>query len=186
MIPSINQAVLTQVLQELKEGNVRYCESMGFDQYELAHLSSLSVEEVLYLSNSAAHFLKISVNHDVLRQMLVQVHQTQQQQKLVDQSLALGASIALLHHYFGMSTVEVSARRRLLGICVRAGRNENPDEAAEHQVWHRWQEIKPDKLDSLEGLQAMLCVAEELSLSLTVVWNLVQQWEVPISQEEKE
>lgn len=177
MIPSINQAVLTHVVTQLKEGNVRYCESMGFDQYELIELSVLNLEDVLYLSNSAAQFLKVDINHVVLRQMLAQVRQVQTQQKLIEQALALGASIVMLNHYFGMTTTEVSARRRLLGMHVRAGRNENPDEATEHQVWNRWQELRTEKLDSLQGLKALMQVAEELSLSLTVVWNLVREWE---------
>lgn len=71
MMPTINQAVLSQVIQELKDGNVRYCEALGFDREELNELNSLTFEELMHLGNTSAQFLKITINHDVLRKMLI-------------------------------------------------------------------------------------------------------------------
>ncbi|AKE60080.1 DUF2857 domain-containing protein [Citrobacter farmeri] len=177
MMPTINQAVLSQVIQELKDGNVRYCEALGFDRDELNELNTLTFEELMHLGNTSAQFLKITINHDVLRKMLVQVRQEQKFQQFVGQAVQLGGSIALISHYFGISTAEISARRRLMGIHIRQGRNQAPDEAEEAALWKRWQEIKVDNLDSTQALEAMMQLAQERSLSLTVVWNLIRQWE---------
>ncbi len=76
MLPTINQAVLSQVIQALKDGNVRYCEALGFDREELNELNALTVEELMHMGNTSAQFLKITINHDVLRKMLVQVRQS--------------------------------------------------------------------------------------------------------------
>ncbi|EPQ1040976.1 DUF2857 domain-containing protein, partial [Citrobacter koseri] len=38
MTPSVNQAVLTHIVQALKEGQIRYCESLGFSPQELCEL----------------------------------------------------------------------------------------------------------------------------------------------------
>lgn len=177
MMPTINQAVLSQMIQELKDGNVRYCEALGFDREELNELNSLTFEELMYLGNTSAQLLKITINHDVLRKMLIQVRQEQKFQQIVGQAVQLGGSIALISHYFGISTAEISARRRLLGIHVRQGRNQVPGEEEEAALWNRWQEVKVDNLDSIQALEAMMLLAQERSLSLTVVWNLIRQWE---------
>ncbi|VFS81230.1 Protein of uncharacterised function (DUF2857) [Salmonella enterica subsp. diarizonae] len=126
MLPTINQAVLSQVIQALKDGNVRYCEALGFDREELNELNALTFEELMHLGNTSAQFLKITINHDVLRKMLVQVRQEQKFQQLVGQAVQLGGSIALISHYFGISTAEISARRRLMGIHVRQGATRFP------------------------------------------------------------
>ena len=176
MLPTINQAVLSQVIQALKDGNVRYCEALGFDREELNELNALTFEELMHMGNTSAQFLKITINHDVLRKMLVQVRQEQKFQQLVGQAVQLGGSIALISRYFGIST-EISARRRLMGIHVRQGRNQAPGEKEEAALWNRWQEIKVDNIDSIPALEAMMLLAQERSLSLTVVWNMIRQWE---------
>ena len=109
--------------------------------------------------------------------MLVQVRQEQKFQQLVGQAVQLGGSIALISHYFGISTAEISARRRLMGIHVRQGRNQVPGEEEEAALWNRWQQIKVDNIDSIPAQEAMMLLAQERSLSLTVVWNLIRQWE---------
>jgi hypothetical protein len=177
MMPTINQAVLSQVVQELKDGNVRFCEALGFDRDELNELNSLTFEELMHLGSTSAQFLKITINHEVLRKMLIQVRQEQKFQQLVGQALLLGGSIALISHYFGVSTAEISARRRLMGIHVRQRRNQTPGEEEEAALWRCWQEIKVDNLDSIQALEAMMLLAQECSLSLTVIWNLIRQWQ---------
>ncbi|EAR9308651.1 DUF2857 domain-containing protein [Klebsiella pneumoniae] len=176
MTAMINQFILTHVIHALREGNVRYCETLGFGPQELCELSQLSMEDVLYLSQSAASFMNITVHHDVLAKMLAQVRQEQQFRQLLSRVIQLGASIAMINHYFGLSAAEVSARRRLYGLSIPQGRNQIPDEQTDHTAWQRWKEVEVENLDSREALEAMMQVAEEQDLSLTVVWNLVKQW----------
>lgn len=176
MTPSINQAVLTQVVQALKEGHIRYCESLGFSPQELCELTRLTADDILFLSNSAVQFMNVSIDHDMLSKMLARTEQERQFQQRLEEALSLGASIEFVNHYFGLSTIEVCARRRLIGLFVRQGRNLAPDEEAETLVWHAWQKVGVRKLDSPQALQAMMDIAREHDLSLTVIWNLLRQW----------
>lgn len=57
------------------------------------------------------------------------------------------------------------------------GATKVPGEEEEAALWNRWQEVKVDNLDSIQALEAMMLLAQERSLSLTVVWNLIRQWE---------
>lgn len=176
MTPSINQAVLTHIVRALKEGQIRYCESLGFSPQELSELTRLTADDILFLSNSAVQFMTVSIHHDMLGKMLARTRQEQLFQQRLEEALSLGASIELIHHYFGLSTPEVCARRRLFGLFVRQGRNNAPDEEAETLVWNAWQKIGVKKLDSADALNAMMAIAREHDLSLTVIWNLLRQW----------
>lgn len=176
MTPSINQAVLTQVVQALKEGHIRYCESLGFSPQELCELTRLTADDILFLSNSPVQFMNVSIDHDMLSKMLARTGQERQFQQRLEAALSLGASIEFVNHYFGLSTLEVCARRRLIGLFVRQGRNLAPDEETEVLVWNTWQKVDVKKLDSPEALQAMMDIAREHDLSLTVIWNLLKQW----------
>lgn len=176
MTPSINQAVLTQVVQAMKEGHICYCESLGFSPQELLELSRLSADDILFLSHSPVQFMRISIDHDMLSKMLARTGQERQFQQQLEDALSLGASIEFVNHYFGLSTPEICARRRLIGLFVRQGRNLAPDEEAETRVWNAWQNVAVKKLDSPQALQAMMDIARENDLSLTVIWNLLKQW----------
>ncbi|HIE9550292.1 TPA: DUF2857 domain-containing protein [Klebsiella variicola subsp. variicola] len=171
MTPSVNQAVLTHIVQALKEGQIRYCESLGFSPQELCELTRLTADDILFLSNSAVQFITTHIDHEMLGRMLARM-----EQERLEQALSLGASIEFINHYFGFFTPEVCARRRLIGLFVRQGRNNAPDEQMETLVWNEWQKTGVNKLDSPEALAAMMAMAREHDLSLTVIWNLLRQW----------
>lgn len=184
MTPSVNQAVLTHIVQALKEGQIRYCESLGFSPQELCELTRLTADDILFLSNSAVQFITTHIDHEMLGRMLARMEQERLFQQRLEEALSRGASIDLsrgasiefINHYFGLSTPEVCVRRRLIGLFVRQGRNNAPDEQVETLVWNEWQKTDVKKLDSPEALTAMIAMAREHDLSLTVIWNLLRQW----------
>lgn len=171
MTPLVNQAVLNHIVQALKEGQIRYCESLGFSPQELCELTRLTADDILFLSNSAVQFITTHIDHEMLGRMLARM-----EQERLEEALSLGASIEFINHYFGLSTPEVCARRRLIGLFVRQGRNNAPDDQVETLVWNEWQKMGVNKLDSPEALTAMMAMAREHDLSLTVIWNLLRQW----------
>ena len=185
MIPSLNFAVLIDVLSALKEGNIRHCEALGFTYDELDAINSLSLDALFSLSRASAQFIGISIQHDVLRQLIAEVEQDVVLKQHIRHAVSLGGSIDLLSQFFGLSSGEISARRRLQGIVISQGRTAIPDEETDAKIWRRWQQLKPDKLYSMEALVAMMTVTEELQtgstlseeLSLTVVWNRIMQCE---------
>jgi len=180
MIPSLNYSILTDILHALKEGNIRHCEALGFTYNELTAINALSVEELFIISRSPARFLHISIQHEVLRQLLAQTKQEIQLQQRINRAVTLGGSIELIGQFFGLSSSEISARRRFIGICISQGRTRIPDEETDAQIWQLWQKCRPDNLMSMEALDAMMDITEQLSdkadgelLSLTVVWNRI-------------
>lgn len=180
MIPSLNYAVLTDALHALKEGNIRHCESLGFTYNELEAINALSVDELFILSRASAQFLNVTIHHEVLRQLLAQTRQEIQLQQRINRAIALGGSIELLGDFFGLSSGEISARRRFIGISISQGRTRIPDEETDARIWRQWQQRRPDNLLSMNALDAMMDITESLSgeaegepLSLTVVWNRI-------------
>ncbi|VFS12355.1 Protein of uncharacterised function (DUF2857) [Citrobacter koseri] len=145
MTPSVNQAVLTHIVQALKEGQIRYCESLGFSPQELCELTRLTADDILFLSNSAVQFITTHIDHEMLGRMLARMEQERLFQQRLEEALSLGASIEFINHYFGLSTPEVCARRRLIGLFVRQGRNNAPDEQMETLVWNEWQKNRREQ-----------------------------------------
>lgn len=179
-IPSLNYAVLTDALYALKEGNIRHCESLGFTYNELEAINALSMDELFILSRASARFLNITIQHEVFRQLLAQTRQEIQLQQKINRAIALGGSIELLSQFFGLSSSEISARRRFIGISISQGRTRIPDEDTDARIWLHWHKLRPDNLYSMDALDAMMAITETLSgetddesLSLTVVWNRI-------------
>lgn len=178
MFPSLNYAVLTNALAALKEGNFRYCETLGFTFDELNALNQLSLDELFIVSRASAQFMSITVRHDVLQQILTLSHQEAQRQQQINRAIRLGGSIALLNHFFGLTSNEVCARRRLLGVTTPYGRTPIPDEAIDAEIWLLWKKNRSENLDTPDALEAMMQVTESLpsrekGLSLTAVWNRI-------------
>uniref|UniRef100_UPI003A8F83FD DUF2857 domain-containing protein n=1 Tax=Salmonella enterica TaxID=28901 RepID=UPI003A8F83FD len=189
MIPSLNYAVLTDVLHALKEGNIRHCEALGFTYNELEAINRLSVDELFILSRASAQFLHVTIQHEVLRQLLAQTRQEILLQQRINRAITLGGSIELLNQFFGLSSGEISARRRFIGITVSQGRTRIPDEETDARIWRQWQQHRPDNLFSMEAIDIMMDIAENLSgetaedaLSLTVVWNRIMLCEKEINR----
>ncbi|EKN6016543.1 TPA: DUF2857 domain-containing protein [Yersinia enterocolitica] len=178
MFPSLNYAVLINALSALKEGNFRYCETLGFTFDELNALNQLSLDELFIVSRASAQFMSITVRHDVLQQILTLSHQESQRQQQINRAIRLGGSIALLNHFFGLTSNEVCARRRLLGVTIPYGRTPIPDEAIDTEIWLSWKKSRSENLDTPDALEAMMQITESLSSrekrpSLTAVWNRI-------------
>ncbi|PLR35055.1 hypothetical protein CYR55_14235 [Chimaeribacter californicus] len=169
-------AMLTQLLMELKSGNIRRCEAMGLTLAEIQALNQITVEDLHYLVSTPVSILTISINHTNLNTMLAQARREQIRTQRIDRALTLGGSIELMQHFFGLTAVEVGCRRRLAGVVTRPGRNQTPTEAQELSVWQQWKASNIDNLESLDALEAMMLIAEQQDISLTTVWALVRGW----------
>ncbi|EPN4396462.1 DUF2857 domain-containing protein, partial [Escherichia coli] len=122
---SLSQAtngLLMQLVMDLKSGYLRRCESLGLAREEMQMLQGLTIEEIHYLSNSEVSVIRLDINHENLLRMLQQARTEQKRLQRIDRALALGGSIELMAFYFGLSSVDVAARRRIAGIDVRPGR----------------------------------------------------------------
>ena len=179
-IPSLNYAVLIQALTALKQGNIRQCEALGFTYDELNTIAHLSLEELFLLCRETAKFLIVSVDHEALKLLLKTVHQESLQQLRIYRSVALGGSIELLGQFFGLSSSEVCARRRFVGVNVAQGRNRMPDEETDALIWSMWQQRRPASLLSMEALDVMMDITEELSADR--VWSRIVETEASMKE----
>lgn len=182
MTDAINHAVISQVMRHLRTGNIRRCLDLGFKHEELSMLSQMSVENTTHLLNMTVPFITVNIDHDMLARSFERVLAEGERQSLIQRSIAHGASIHMMTTYFGVSSEEVSTRRRIMGVNIRAGRIPMPSAEESANAWYRWIDlsrasgVEPSRFDSLAALDVMLLLAEETTLSLAVIWELLRSW----------
>lgn len=182
MIPSLNYVILIDALRALKEGNIRYCEKLGFTYDEMNALNRMTLDEFFIISRASARFMNVTIHHEALHLLLIQSGQEVKLQHQINRAISLGGSLELINRYFGLSCHETCARRRLLGIRVAQGRTPHPNENIDTDIWLRWQKHRTENIESLRALNTMMQITEELSCaddapSLTAVWHLITRCE---------
>lgn len=178
MFSNLNQVVLNEILINLQEGNINVCRNYGFSKQELQEIEKLSTEEIYDLANSKANFARVEINHDTFWRLVATARINSQERRLIDRALLLGGSIQMLNSYFGLTTAKVSSRRSLLGKQEPMGRKPAASEEEEKLIWDLWQTHKTDcqTIESAEGLELLILIAEETGINLTEIWKLVSQW----------
>ena len=168
--------LLMQLVMDLKSGYLRRCEALGLSREEMQMLQGLSIEEIHYLSNSEVSVLRLDINHNNLVRMLQQARTEQKRLQRIDRALALGGSIELMAFYFGLSSVDVAARRRISGIDVRPGRGSTLSDDENSELWRLWQKAGINDVESVDGLDVMMLCAEQMNIPLTAIWHAVRGW----------
>ena len=168
--------LLMQLVMDLKSGYLRRCEALGLSREEMQMLQGLSIEEIHYLSNSEVSVLRLDINHNNLVRMLQQARTEQKRLQRIDRALALGGSIELMASYFGLSSVDVAARRRISGIDVRPGRGITLSDDENSELWRLWQKAGINDVESVDGLDVMMLCAEQMNIPLTAIWHAVRGW----------
>ena len=179
MMNSLSQAangLLMQLVMDLRSGYLRRCESLGLNREEMQMLQGLSLEELHYLSGSEVSIISVGINHGNLVRMLQQARTEQKRLQRIDRALALGGSIELMANYFGLSSTDVAARRRMAGIDVRPGRGNALGDEENAALWRQWQKSGVEDAESAVGLDVMMLAAEQMNVSLTSVWHAVRGW----------
>lgn len=170
---------LLDLVMELKNGFIRRCDKMGLTSEEIATLKDMTIEDIHYIINSEVSVLSFQINQDNLARLMTQAREEQTRKQRIDRALALGGSIKLMEHFFGLMSNDVAARRRIAGIKVRAGRGTVLSDEQSTELWEIWaaNDSKTLRSETDEGLDLMLLAAEQMDISLTAVWNTVLKWE---------
>jgi len=170
---------LLDLVMELKNGFIRRCDKMGLTSEEIATLKDMTIEDIHYIINSEVSVLSFQINQDNLARLMTQAREEQTRKQRIDRALALGGSIKLMEHFFGLISNDVAARRRIAGIKVRAGRGTVLSDEQSTELWEIWaaNDSKTLRSETDEGLDLMLLAAEQMDISLTAVWNAVLKWE---------
>lgn len=174
----LNQAVINQALQDLRNGQLRRCLAMGFAERDLDALKH--PELVSMLVHARVPWCTVTVNRDVLQRLLQQVREVEQEVAIIDRMLRAGASTELVSQFYGLTHQEVALRREVLGMPKRKGRHPVLTEEQETALWYRWQPELQVRNLSLEDTHALLLMTMDVALAMTlplsVVWATVQLW----------
>ncbi|EIF29943.1 Protein of unknown function (DUF2857) [Burkholderia sp. Ch1-1] len=174
----LNQAVIAQALHDLRNGQLRRCKAMGFGEEELDALKHPALVSVL--ANATVSWCSVSINREVLKRLLSQVHDVEKEIATVDRMLRLGASTDMVSHFFGLTHQEVALRRDILGLPKRKGRHPVLDEAQDAALWQRWTAARKERGIAPDDETAMLALtmdlAESMALPMSVVWAAIRTW----------
>ena len=66
----LNQAMLTQVLHELRQGNLQRCKALGLGEDDLTLLQSLSPTNLSRLAHASVSWVEIRIDSPVLRRLI--------------------------------------------------------------------------------------------------------------------
>jgi hypothetical protein len=130
----LNQAMLTQVLHELRLGNLQRCKALGLGEDDIYLLQSLPPTTLSRLAHATVPWVEVKIDSPVLHRLIEQAERDEQNERLINRALKLGASSTIMYQCFGLAHSETALRRRLLKIETRKGRPQHLSEAQEHAL----------------------------------------------------
>lgn len=174
----LNQAVVAQALHDLRNGQLRRCQAMGFSGSALEALKHPALVSVLV--NAQVAWCSVKINGEVVERLLEQVRDVAQEIERIDQLLRLGASTEMLAEFHGLSHQEVALRRQVLGLPPHKGRWPVLSEEQDATLWKRWDATLKargiTKADTPAMLEIAMTLAETEGLPLAVVWGAIGAW----------
>lgn len=188
----INEAILSQVLHNMRNGQLRRCIEMGLEPELLAQFQQPSVLSLLL--NTPVSWCTVTIDGEMVKKLLNGAQRSDDEVRLLERALRLGATTQMLQQFFGLSPQDVALQRVMMGITARRGRWREFSEEMDTQLWYRWTDLMKEHQVELKDTVALLnvamLVAEELStpqpngaaddgtdsLSLAVIWNRIQNW----------
>lgn len=183
----INQAMVHQVLHMLRAGQLRKCKAMGLGDDIIKGFDSDKYLSIL--ANSSVPWCELKVNTEVVRRLFKQADRSEEQARLIDRAIHLGASSILITSLFGLSNQEIKHRRDVLGVPQRKGRWPMLSEQVERDLWSRWallaKQNSVDTTDLMAILDVAILIAEEYAnrpmedgsvISLSQIWSNITAW----------
>jgi hypothetical protein len=174
----LNQAVLDQALNDLRHGQLRRCQAMGFSARVLQGLKDPAL--VSLLANSKVSWVQIKVNLNVMHKLLDKRATDTRETQAIDRMLTLGGSTELVSKFYGLSHQEVAIRRQMLEMPERKGRWADLEETKDGELWRAWQALVKERKTPLNDdtavLEIAMVLAESLTIPLAVVWNAISEW----------
>lgn len=174
----LNQAVIAQALHDMRNGQLRRCLSMGFDEQSLEALKSPILTSVL--ANAKVCWCSVTINREVLKRLMSQSESVENEVATIDRMLRLGASTQMVSLFYGLTHQEVALRREVLGLPKRRGRYKVLDEEQDHALWQCWKSESNNRGipsdDNIRMLTLALDLAEATTVPASVVWAAIQNW----------
>ncbi|CAK7009370.1 STY4526/YPO1902 family pathogenicity island replication protein [Saezia sanguinis] len=175
---SLNQSIITEVLNELKNGKLRRCLDMGFTHEDLVALKNPEI--LTLLVNTSVPWSRIIVNPPLLRGLINSSGSLLQEAFLINRMLRLCASSKMICEVFGLTQREVAFRRSLLGMEKRQGRWTELTEEQENELWRYWLTLIDkyhfDVHNEHDLAKSCMWLAEEKNLTMAQLWMAIQKW----------
>jgi hypothetical protein len=187
----INEAILSQVLHNVRNGQLRRCFEMGLEPEVLAQLQQPSALSLLL--NTPVSWCSVTIDGEMVKKILNSAQRSDGEVRMIERALRLGATTHMLQQFFGLSPQDVALQRLMMGITARRGRWREFSEEIDADLWYRWTHLMKEHQVSLADSVAMLdiamLVAEEMKspdnlvaedapepLSLAIIWHRIQSW----------
>ena len=187
----INEAILSQVLHNVRNGQLRRCIEMGLEPEILAQLQQPSALSLLL--NTPVSWCSVTIDGNMVKKILNGAQRSDEEVRMVERALRLGATTHMLQQFFGLSPQDVALQRLMMGVTARRGRWREFSEQTDADLWYRWtslmKEHQVDQADRIAMLDIAMLVAEEMklphsedageameSLSLAIIWHRIQSW----------
>ena len=174
----LQQAVIAQALYDLRHGQLRRTEAMGFPPATLDALKHPGLASLL--ANTQVPWCHVRVNGPVVQRLLERERALEQERVTIDRMLTLGASTEMVNQFYGLTHEEVALRRQMIGLPERRGRWPVLTEAEEVAVWERCSEIVKARGINPQDDAALLALGMEIAetevLALVLVWNVIRDW----------
>nr|WP_281438838.1 DUF2857 domain-containing protein [Pseudomonas batumici] len=174
----LNLAIAFQVLDNIKNGQLRSCLAMGFEEKDLQTL--IDPCSMGTLVNSPVPWFKVFVDSTIVHRLLAHASITDEEDT-IRRAIRLGASTPMITELFGLPAKEVAVWRDMLGIPHRKGSWPQVRSEEEHLLWKHWVRLTKEQGTNVRDPRSILKVTMSMTeceptLSLTMVWNLVQRW----------
>lgn len=171
---TINQALLTQIMNEIYQGNFHRCIAMGINEEVIQLINRLTPQECSKLISTPVTWARFSIDTKALKRLIHQSIQDKQLNELIDKAILLGASNKILNDFFGIFSAESAIRRKLLGLNTSKGRLADVPDNKRDDIWREWRTfLKHDENHSLKlrQLEKMIEIAEKYDLNLSSLWH---------------
>ena len=117
----INEAILSQVLHNMRNGQLKRCIEMGLEPEILAQLQQPSVLSLLL--NTPVSWCTVTIDADMVKRLLTGAERSEDEARMIERALRLGATTQMLQQFFGLSPQDVALQRLIIGVTPRRGLN---------------------------------------------------------------
>lgn len=174
----LNQAVIAQVLFDLKNGQLRRSLDLGFDEEDIRQLKD--PEWVSMLLNTSVRWSTVIVHSDVLKRLKNRTQDSEKEIAMIDTMLRLGASSKMIADVFGLNQREVAFRKRVLDIEKKQGRWQEITEEQDHQLWREWkkkiEQYQLNQHDLMDMAKVCMILAKTHEIPMAMIWQAMEKW----------
>src|SRR5690606_2858289 len=108
----LNNAMLIQILHDLRAGNRERCKALGLSEDDLQLLPALPYNILASLAHAPVSWVHVHIDLQTFRRIIAQGERDEQLEQLINRAIRLGASSAIMFECFGLLYSETALRRR--------------------------------------------------------------------------